>query len=126
MEEDALKQMSSESSDVERMDDGTERAVMVVKQLPWRGGKATRFMKRLDSKATSKKSMQSVQQTLPRVIGSNSTRPKPHTCLLISGYLLLSNWYNYYTASLDDRLVHDCLIYELCNMSFCEALTIVG
>ena len=69
--------MSSESSDVEHMDDGTERAVMVVKQLPWRGGKATRFMKCLDSKASSKKSKQSIQQTLPRVAGSSSTRPKP-------------------------------------------------
>ena len=69
--------MSSESSDVEQMEDGEDRPVIAVKQLPWRGAKATRFLKRLDARAADKKSKQSIQQTLPRVMGQNSTRPKP-------------------------------------------------
>ncbi len=69
--------MSSENSDVEDMEDGTKRSILVIKPLPWRGEKANRYLKRLDSKANSKKSLQSKQQTLQRVIGSNSTRPKP-------------------------------------------------
>lgn len=69
--------MSSESSGVEQMEDGTDRPVIVVKPLQWRGAKATRFLKRLDAKAVHKKSRQSIQQTLPRVVGENSTRPKP-------------------------------------------------
>lgn len=69
--------MSSESSAVEQLEDGTERPVIAVKQLQWRGAKATRFLKRLDAKATQKKSKQSIQQTLPRVFGGMSTRPKP-------------------------------------------------
>ena len=70
--------MSSESSDVEELEDGTTRSVMVVRQLPWRGKKATRVLKRLDSKANNKKSMQSKQQTIQRVVGEDSTRPKPY------------------------------------------------
>lgn len=69
--------MSSEHSDIEEMEDGATRSVLVIKPLPWRGDKANRYLKRLDSKANSKKSVQSKQQTLQRVIGSNSTRPKP-------------------------------------------------
>ncbi len=42
-----------------------------------RGAKASRFLLKLDDKAKKKKSKQSMKQTLPRVIGENSTRPKP-------------------------------------------------
>ena len=69
--------MSSESSDEEEVEETGKRAVIVVKKLPWRGGKANRLMKRLDNRAKSKMSKQSLQQTLPRVIGPNSDRPKP-------------------------------------------------
>lgn len=69
--------MSSESSDEEETDDGGSKAVVVVKKLPWRGGKANRLMKRLDSRAKSNMSKQSLQQMRPRVIGPNSNRPKP-------------------------------------------------
>lgn len=70
--------MSSESSAEEDLDDESgSRAVIAVKPLPWRGAKATRMMKRLDGRAESKKSKQAKQQTLPRVIGLNSQRPKP-------------------------------------------------
>ena len=48
--------MSSESSGVEQMEDGTDRSVIVVKPLQWRGAKATRFLKQLDVKAMHKKS----------------------------------------------------------------------
>ena len=77
--------MSSEYSDVEEMEDGTECSVISVKPLPWRGAKASRFLKRLDSKAKTKMSKQSIHQTLPRVIGPNSTRMKPDICLRIFG-----------------------------------------
>ena len=51
-----------ESSDIEQLDNETTK-------------KATRALRRLDSKANTKKSMQSKQQTLQRVVGENSTRP---------------------------------------------------
>ena len=69
--------MSSECSDMEVLDDGSERPVIAVKPLPWRSGKANRLSCRLDNMTTSKLSKQSVQQTLPRVIGETSARPKP-------------------------------------------------
>ena len=69
--------MSSESSGIETLEDGSERSVIIVKPLQWRGAKAMRFLKRLDAKAMNKKSRQSIQQTLPRVVGESSTRPKP-------------------------------------------------
>lgn len=69
--------MSSESSSEE--DDGTDRprSVIVVRPLPWRGAKVDCLMQRLDSRAKSKMSKQSLQQTRPRVSGKTSTRPKP-------------------------------------------------
>lgn len=71
--------MSSESSDEEDIGDGTgnKQSVLVVKPLPWRGNKANRLMKRLDSRVKSRMSKQSLKQLLPRVIGPNSQRPKP-------------------------------------------------
>ncbi len=64
--------MSSGTEDVE----GATLHVMVVKPLPWRGAKASRFLLKLDDKAKKKKSKQSIKH---RVIafGENSTRPKP-------------------------------------------------
>ena len=69
--------MSSESSDEEDDGTGNPRSVIVVRPLPWRGGKADRLMQRLDSRAKSKMSKQSLQQTRPRVSGRTSTRSKP-------------------------------------------------
>ena len=57
--------MSSECSETETMEDGSERPVIAVKPLPWRGAKASRLIKRLDTRAKKKMSKQSVQQTLP-------------------------------------------------------------
>lgn len=68
--------MSSEESGTENVH-GVTRHVLVLKPLPWRGAKAERFLHRLDAKASKNKSKQSKTQTLPRVIGSNSSRPKP-------------------------------------------------
>ena len=69
--------MSSECSDMEVLDDGSERPIIAVKPLSWRSGKANRLLRRLDNRTKSKLSKQSIQQTLPRVIGEASTRPKP-------------------------------------------------
>lgn len=69
--------MSSEYSDEEDDGHGSKRQVVVIHQLPWRSGKANRLMKRLDSRAKSRMSNQSLKQMLPRVIGSPSKRPKP-------------------------------------------------
>ena len=69
--------MSSESSDEETLNDGSSRPVIVVKPLPWRGAKANRLIQRLDNRAKSNMSKQSLQQTLPRVIGPTSSRAKP-------------------------------------------------
>ena len=51
--------------------------VLYVKPLQWRASKVGRFFKVLDHKAAKKKSRQGKQQTLPRVIGETSRRPKP-------------------------------------------------
>lgn len=69
--------MSSESSGVDQLEDGTDHSVIVVEPFQWRGAKATRLLKRLDAKAMYKKSKQSIQETLPRVVGENYTRAKP-------------------------------------------------
>ena len=69
--------ISSEDSDEEEDTNGEQRQVIVVKPLQWRSPKVDRFFNRLDKKAQKKKSKQSKQQTLPRVIGSSSSRPKP-------------------------------------------------
>ena len=68
--------ISREESDTE-VCDGVERHVIVVKPLPWRGQKANRLMKKLDSKSQKQKNKQSVIQTLPRIIGHPSSRRKP-------------------------------------------------
>ncbi len=68
--------ISSEESDTEEVD-GQERHVIVVKPLPWRGQKASRVLNKLDSKSQKQKTKQSIVQTLPRVIGEPSSRPKP-------------------------------------------------
>ena len=69
--------MSSESSAEEEMDDGSSRPVMVVKPLPWRSRSAVRVLKRLGRVTDRTKSKQSIKQTLPRVSGEISSRPKP-------------------------------------------------
>ena len=70
--------MSSEESGEESIDGETEkRSVLLVKPLPWRSPRLARIFKQLDRKASRKKSKQSLQQTRPRVVGPESTRPKP-------------------------------------------------
>ena len=60
--------------------DEVENTVLAVKPLPWRCGRINRFFRRLDERAKRKQkpSRQATQQTLPRVIGEESSRPKPH------------------------------------------------
>lgn len=69
--------MSSEESGEEDLGNSEKRQVMLIKTLPWRAPKLDRFFKQLDHKGLKGKSKQSKQQTLPRVIGDRSTRPKP-------------------------------------------------
>ena len=69
--------ISSEESGDEDIGNGEKRQVMLVKPLPWRSAKVDRFFNQLDHKAQKNKSKQSKQQTLPRVVGEHSTRPKP-------------------------------------------------
>ncbi len=64
--------ISSEESDME-----DERHVMVIKPLPWRGEKASRVLNRLDNKLKKQQTKQSTIQTVPRVIGEPSSKPKP-------------------------------------------------
>ena len=66
---------SEESGEEDR--DGEKRQVIQVKILPWRAPKVDRFFKTLDHKASKSCSRQSRQQTLPRVVGCRSNRPKP-------------------------------------------------
>ena len=66
--------ISSEESGEEDIGNGEKRQVLLVKPLPWRSAKVDRFFNQLDHKAPKNKSK---QQTLPRVIGERSTRPKP-------------------------------------------------
>ena len=68
--------MSSEESGEDEQQ-GERKPVVIVKPLPWRASRIDRFFKQLDKKAYKIKSKQSRQQTLPRVIGPVSTRPKP-------------------------------------------------
>ncbi len=69
--------ISSEDSALEGSD-GVQKTVLKVKPLPWRSSRVVKFYKKLDNKAASgKKSRQSMQQTLPRVVGDVSIRDKP-------------------------------------------------
>ena len=68
--------MSSEESGEDEQE-GERKPVIVIKPLPWRAGRLERFFKQLDKKASKYKSKQSRQQTLPRIVGSVSTRRKP-------------------------------------------------
>ncbi len=69
--------ISSEESALETVDDDTERHVIIVKPLPWRGPKAQRLMTRLDEKYSRNQTKQSAIQTIPRVLGESSIRLKP-------------------------------------------------
>ena len=67
--------MSSEESD------GADDAI-IVKHLPWRSLKVTRFFKELDQTGTESKTMQAKRQKKQRVMGSNkSERPMPAVTL---------------------------------------------
>lgn len=70
--------MSSEESGEECGDGKTEkRSVLLIKPFPWRANRLNRIFKQLDRKAGRKKSKQSRRETLPRVIGPESSRLKP-------------------------------------------------
>ena len=68
--------MSSEESG-EEIVDGEKRAVIQVKPLLWRATHLHRILKQLDRRTEKRKSKQSRQQTLPRVVGSVTTRRRP-------------------------------------------------
>ena len=69
---------SSEESGKESVEGQEDkRAVVLVKPFPWHSSRLTRILHQLYRKACRKKSKQSLQQTLPRVEGPPSKRPKP-------------------------------------------------
>ena len=69
--------ISSEESGEEVLDNGRKQPVLKVKFLPWRATRVNKVFKRFDEKAMKVQTKQSLQQTLPRVCGHSSTRPKP-------------------------------------------------
>ena len=69
--------MSSEESDKEMLEDGSERTVLYVKPLLWRSTQVTTGLHRLDEKINSRKSKTGIQQTLTRKRGDFSHRGKP-------------------------------------------------
>ena len=68
--------MSSEESGDEE-DEGGSRPVLFVKALPWRSASVTKIFHQLDYKAGKNKSKRAKLQTLPRITGEISLRPKP-------------------------------------------------
>ena len=64
--------MSSEESGEE---DG--KPVLLVKTIPWRASKVSKFLKQMDLKVQKKKSKRSVLQTMQRIPGPVSTRSRP-------------------------------------------------
>lgn len=65
--------MSSDESGEE-----DERAVFIVKKLPWRSERVSSFFQRLDTARTSRKTEQASRQTKPRVYKYLiSSRPAP-------------------------------------------------
>ena len=65
--------MSSDESGEE-----DERAVFIVKKLPWRSERVSSFFQRLDTARTSRKTEQASRQTKPRVYKDLiSSRPAP-------------------------------------------------
>ena len=72
--------ISSDESDGEKI---------IVKHMPWRSTKVTEFFKQLDDEATTHKSDQAKRQTKQRVLGGQSTRPKPK-CGTIPSWAIVS------------------------------------
>ncbi len=66
--------MSSEESDME-----DDKPVLLVKSLPWRASKVSRFLKQMDAKGEKKKSKRSILQTMTRLPGPVSNRLLPTT-----------------------------------------------
>ena len=66
--------MSSEESDME-----DDKPVLLVKPLPWRALKVSKFLKQMDAKGEKKKSKRSILQTIPRLPGPVSNRLIPTT-----------------------------------------------
>ena len=64
------------SSDESETEDG--KAVLIVKELPWRSDKVTNFFEKLDRAHNARKSEQASRQTKPRIRqGKTSTRLPP-------------------------------------------------
>lgn len=82
--------ISSEESGEEEVGEGETRKVIFVKPLRWRSEKVDRFFRKMDGRLDKAKSSQAKQQTLPRVVGRYSTRPRP------SGYS--TDFYGFTTA----------------------------
>ena len=69
--------MSNEDSGSETLEDGSKRAVLYVRPLPWRSSMATTGLHQLDEKVKKQKTKHASHQMLTRKVGSLSTRLKP-------------------------------------------------
>ena len=72
-----IKEFMSSKESAEEDFDGKKRPALAAKTLLWRAPKVDRFFKRLDQRSEKGKTKHSKQQTLPRVVGSQSSRVKP-------------------------------------------------
>ena len=70
--------ISSEESDVEEEEDGSQSVAFLIRQLPWRSDVVTELFLNLDHKFCKKQSKKSTQMTLRRYKGEDSTRPVPN------------------------------------------------
>lgn len=65
--------ISSDESDIEE-----ERHILVVRELPWRNDRVSKFFTKLDEAHEHRKSEQATRQTKLRIIkGKISARPEP-------------------------------------------------
>ena len=72
-----IKEFMSSEESAEEDFDGKKRPALAVKPLLLRAPKVDRFFKRLDQRSEKGKTKHSKQQTLPRVVGSQSSRVIP-------------------------------------------------
>ena len=69
--------MSSEESSEEFDKDQVHHSVLKVKPLSWRSPQVTKLFKKMDEKTAKCKTKRGKRQTIPRVLGDTSSRPKP-------------------------------------------------
>ena len=69
--------MSKEGCGSETLEDGSRRAVLYVRPLPWRSTQVTVGLHRLDGKVKKQITKRASQKMLTCEVGDTSDRPKP-------------------------------------------------